>query len=265
MQQRTKSTLAAFQLNVTQILVALRLNYALKYTLDLAPSSVRTWVEQYKPKQRWKLVPEKELQQTLREGLQFLAQKHGPDAIGDYLEFGVFQGTSLSCMYHALTELDLDQVRLFGFDSFEGLPEAAATDDGGCWEPGQYKSTYEYTEKVLTAEGIDWDRVALIKGWFSDTLTDDLIRKHKIRKASVIMVDCDIYSSAKEALDFCAALIQDEALILFDDWNSFDLAEKNLGEKRAFQEFLAKNPDLAAREFGQYSENSKLFLVTRKG
>ena len=83
------------------------------------------------------------------------------------------------------------------------------------------------------------------------------------------MIDCDIYSSTKIALDFCAPLIQEQAIIFFDDWNSCNLAAQNLGEKLAFDEFLNKNPDLTAEELGSYTKDaewdtSKIFLVSRQ-
>ena len=104
------------------------------------------------------------------------------------------------------------------------------------------------THKILTREKINWNRVILVKGWFSDTLNDDLIGKFQICKASVIMIDCDMYLSAKQASDFCAPLIQDDCILFFDDWYSGGLAEKNLGEKRAFSEFMKEYPDFHADE-----------------
>ena len=130
------------------------------------------------------------------------------------------------------------------------------------------------TSHVLTNNGIDWERVKLFKGWFADTLNDDLIKSQNIKNVSIIMVDCDMYLSAKEALVFCAPLIDEKAIIFFDDWNSIEgtLAANNLGESRAFKEFLEENPDLSAEECPQlcyrtadpHSENySKVFLVQR--
>jgi len=57
------------------------------------------------------------------------------------------------------------------------------------------------------------------------------------------MIDCDLYSSAKQALDFCAPLIVGQTIIFFDDWGGgTSLDKENLGEKRAFLEFLQANP-----------------------
>ena len=183
--------------------------------------------------------------------------------MGDYLEFGVYNGTSLMCMHHELRSAGLDHVRLFGFDSFQGLPASAAVEDEGRWRPGQCRSPLEFTTAVLKAEGVDWNRVTLIPGWFSDTLNDDTLARHGIRKASVIMIDCDLYSSAKAALNFCAPLIHDEALILFDEWNPRGMEQKTVGEKRAFQEFLAETGSFSAVPFGQYGPRTQTFLISR--
>ena len=105
-------------------------------------------------------------------------------------------------MDRVLKELKLNDVRIFGFDSFEGMPESAAHEDGGEWKPGQFASPIEFTKKLLTDRGVDWSRTFLIKGWFNETLTPETVTKYSIAKASVIMIDCDIYSSSKAALNF---------------------------------------------------------------
>ena len=116
---------------------------------------------------------------------------------------------------------------------------------------------------MLDVEGVDRRRVTLVPGWFSDTCVPATARKFNITKASVIMVDCDIYSSTKEALTFCAPLITDKALMLFDDWHTGQLAAKNLGERRAFEEWLAESGQFTAEPFGTYRQKSETFIVTR--
>lgn len=193
-------------------------------------------------------------------------EKSGEKNFGDYFEFGVFNGTSITLMYKILQEAKIDQPRLFGFDSFEGLPEEAAHHDDGFWYPGQFKCDFDFTKETLEKNGVDMNRTHLIKGFYSDTLTSDLISKYKINKVGIIMVDCDLYTSAREALDFCAPLIGDRAIIIFDDWGTV-LAEKNLGEKKAFTEFLANNKHFKSTLFAEYSfhdnNNGKVFLIER--
>lgn len=208
-----------------------------------------------------RLVPEGALEEKYRDTLRLL-QERGCQ-LGDYLEFGVYNGSSLSCMHRALDAAGAKHVRLFGFDSFAGLPLEARHDDGGVWRPGQFSIDYDFTRRFLTEQGVDWSRVHLVKGWFSKSLTPELVQRHGIEKASVIMVDCDMYLSAKTALTFCAPLIRDTAVILFDDWYAGGLAAKNMGERRAFREFMEEHAEFSAEEFGSYNSNSQVMIVTR--
>jgi hypothetical protein len=208
------------------------------------------------------LVNEPELRQNFRNALSTLKQNVGADNIGDYLEFGVYRGSSLLLMYDELLRAELNQIRLLGFDSFAGLP----SDEENFWGEGTFSADYDMVVRSLNERNIDWKRVSLTKGFFSDTLTDELIAKHNLRKISLIMIDCDLYSGAKEALDFCAPFIHNEAIIIFDDWNP--LAKENKGEKRAFDEFLQANPDLEAEAISEYSWQpgdlqGKVFRVRR--
>jgi O-methyltransferase len=211
------------------------------------------------------LVPERELEERYRDALNRLAQAAKPDDVGDYLEFGVYVGTSLLCMHRASKALGFESLRLFGFDSFQGLPEVTATEAPGVWQPGWYRAEYSLVRDHLTRNGIDWDRTTLVPGWFDETLVPGLAQQLGIKKAGIIMIDCDIYSAAFTALAFCAPLIRDRAVVFLDDWNPGGLAAKGLGERRAFEEFLAENPDLGAEELAPYSEDSKVFFVTRDG
>ena len=234
----------------------------------LLPVSLRRWLQA----QKWKLkvsagvrlVPEEALTDRYREALLWLINQEldGSLSLGDYLEFGVFNGTSLYCMHRASQELGLERMRLFGFDSFEGLPDSAAIDG---WIPGDFHIEYGYTRSWLTRRGVDWNRTFLVKGWFSETLTQALAREHKLKKASVIMIDCDAYQSTKEALTFCASLIGQCAVIFFDDWNSGGRADQRIGEKLAFEEFLHSNPDITFDKFGGYNEKSFVVTIRRNG
>ena len=80
------------------------------------------------------------------------------------------------------------------------------------------------------------------------------------------MIDCTIYSAALIALTFCAPLIRDRAVVLLDEWKLEALGGPAIvsGEGRAFEEFLAGNPDLRAEELPPYQPASKVFLVTRE-
>ena len=179
-------------------------------------------------------------------------RSRGP--LGDHLEFGVFQGTSLIAMRNILDQLGLQDVRSLGFDSFQGLPIGAEHEDGGAWREGDFACDLGLVRQRMAEAGVDEGRVSLVKGWFDDTLTDETKAGLGLRKASLIMIDADLYSSSKLALNFCADLIRDEAFIFFDDWHSDHgkLVANNLGQHKAFHEFMAENPALQHADRGDY-------------
>jgi hypothetical protein len=273
--EENRPLLGSLQTGLISLWRARALNRVFNAAVPYAPAPVRSWVERQrarireaelraKIRERGRLVPEKELRGLLSRGLRTLIDRHGRDSLGSYLEFGVYNGTSLLCMYRELELLGLDRVRLFGFDSFQGLPPHAALEDEGRWQPGRCHAPLEFTTAVLDSEGVDWQRVSLVPGWFSETLTPATRQALRLEKASVIMIDCDLYSSSREALDFCGPLIQDEALILFDEFHPRGLAGKRVGERRAFEEFLREWSCFSAEPFGKYAPRTETFLVRRK-
>jgi hypothetical protein len=133
-------------------------------------------------------------------------------------------------MHRASKAVGLGSLRLFGFDSFQGLPEVAATEDEGRFRPGWFRAEYDLVREHVTQKGIAWNRTVLGPGWFEDTLNPEQARRLGIEKAGVIMIDCDIYSSARTALDFCAPLIKDRTVVVFDDWPGDTPEAKVLGE-----------------------------------
>ena len=222
---------------------------------------VRSWTRFNKDHNAIPRVLVRELNPKFTKALKVLTDKVGAGGMGDYLEFGVCEGTSLVCMFQALKALKLNDVRMFGFDSFEGFPAIAAIDIENELQPGECASSLLSTADRLTVNGIDWSRTFLIKGWFGDTLNGNLIRDYNIQKASIIMIDCDLYSSAKESLNFCRTLIKDISIIFFGDWSE----DKIIGERRAFEEFLRENGQLKSELLSLYKYHGvpkgRIFLV----
>jgi predicted O-methyltransferase YrrM len=182
---------------------------------------------------------------------------HQPDRdIGHYCEFGTSRGTSLATMHAALQREGLPHVRLFGFDSFEGLPAEAVTEG---WRPGAFKSTLSATRHHLTRRGVDWSRVTLVKGWFKDTLSPATREQLKIGKASTIMIDCDIGSATRDALNFVEPLIHERTVMFLDDWN----AGRHGGQRHAFEDFLYHHPDISAEPLPTYTATARVFMLVR--
>jgi hypothetical protein len=213
---------------------------------------------------RDELVPSETLYEKYLDALRLLTADTPADQLGDYLEFGVYQGTSMSCMIRAMDELGITGPRFIGFDSFEGMPADTRGQDMDVWSPGDFTASLRYARTYLTEKGADWNRTFLVKGWFEETLTPRTAEELALSKASVIMIDCDIYSSAKVALNFCRPYIRDRAIVFFDDWNAGGLADAHLGERKAFDEFLAENPQFSAEPLPDLRqvEDSMVFAVS---
>jgi len=132
---------------------------------------------------------------------------------GIYAEFGVFRGRSLRAIRE---RLDLN-IRLFGFDSFEGL--------SGHWQefpPGSFK----------TAHRISLPNTELIEGWFEDTLPG-FVEAHP-GPVSFAHIDCDLYESTRTVLQGLAPQIVPGTVLLFDELFGFAGYERH--EWRALRE-----------------------------
>jgi O-methyltransferase len=206
------------------------------------------------------LVPEAAFSDCVRHALRELRRHEPAEAVGDYLEFGVSRGTSTASVFRVLRGEALDHVRLIGFDSFEGLPAEAAMEG---WTPGAFRSTLGATRRYLAARKVDLDRVTLVKGWFKDTLTPETAARLAIGKASLILIDCDIYAATKEALAFCEPHIRERAIVIFDDWgHRSDVGE--IGQKEAWEEFLRDHSVFRAEPLPAYLPEARVFLVSRQ-
>jgi O-methyltransferase len=206
------------------------------------------------------LVPPEKLKEFFSRCIKILQKIKGQN-IGDYLEFGVFNGASLSSMYLTAKKHNLKSTRFFGFDAFMGLPKGSENEDDGVWKKGFYACSFEKMKECLKRKGINPKEINWVKGWYKDTLTDKTIKKFKIKKLGIIFIDCDTYSSSKAVLDFLYPLITEEVILCFDDWKLNDLDIKELGEYKSFNEFLDKHPNLEAKEIKSYNRKSRSFLV----
>jgi O-methyltransferase len=180
----------------------------------------------------------------------------------DYMEFGIFKAYSFWHAQEVASRTGAQHMRFFGFDSFRGLPEVHgvdATPDEDFYL-GQYAASKDEVLRNLNARGVDWARTFLVEGYFRDSLSDELKRRHDMRRVSIALIDCDLYESAARVLDFLSDLIGDGTILMFDDWNAFN-SDSNRGERRAFREFLDCRSDLRARHLLSYGHYGSVFVL----
>ena len=209
---------------------------------------------------------------------------------GDYLEFGVFRGSSFVTAYNAInsavedwgsknraylaytdaqraeqayTHVNKNNIRFFAFDSFDGLPEPEGFDK---LEPRYSKGRYDCTEgdfkSILRGRGVDLDQITTVPGFYEDSLTPAVKSQHEMTAASIVMVDCDLYESTKTVLEFITSLVVEGTVIIFDDWLNFK-ANPGLGEQRACAEWLEANPDISLTPFARWGMTQQAFIVHR--
>jgi Macrocin-O-methyltransferase (TylF) len=134
---------------------------------------------------------------------------------GLFLEFGVATGRTIR---HIASRV---RSRVYGFDSFRGLPSD--------WRTGFEKDRFAGSAPTVP------ENVSLIEGWFSESLPKFL--EEHLEDASFIHVDCDLYSSAKCALDALSDRIVKGTVIQFDEYWNYPGWKAH--EFRAFDEFKA--------------------------
>ena len=114
-------------------------------------------------------------------------------------EFGVASGRTISHMAKLRPGS-----KLYGFDSFEGLPET--------WRSGYGKGTFAGTLPPVP------ENVELVKGWFDTTLPAFL--RSRQGPIALLHVDCDLYSSTKTIFDLVGSRLTKGSVIVFDEyWN----------------------------------------------
>lgn len=183
---------------------------------------------------------------------------------GDYLEFGVYQGWSFIAAYKFAQRFDLDQMRFFGFDSFEGLPALDQADQTPYpqYSPGDYACSQSDFERNLKRHGISTDRVQAVPGWYGDTLNQTTKEKLTLDKAAVAWVDCDLYTSTELVLEFLTDLIQPGTILVFDDWFAFR-GDPRRGEQGAFYSWIDKNPHFQPLEFRKMGWHGIAFILQK--
>jgi O-methyltransferase len=127
----------------------------------------------------------------------------GPDAVMDYLEFGVYEGASMREWCSLSHNPDS---RFYGFDSFEGLPED--------WHSGKRKGAFSTGGKV---PNIADPRVKFIPGWFQKSLRG-FLNSYRPKGSLVIHLDCDLYSSTLYCLTTLDPIVSPGTLIVLDDF-----------------------------------------------
>lgn len=135
---------------------------------------------------------------------------------GFICEFGVASGLTINFIAEKVPNKII-----YGFDSFEGLPED--------WRDGFPKGTFKMSKLPEVNKNVE-----LFVGLFSDTLP--FFIKNVSGNALFLHIDCDLYSSTKTIFENLFQFIKSGTIIVFDEY--FNYPGWKAGEYKAFLEFI---------------------------
>ena len=152
------------------------------------------------------------------------------DRLGAFVECGVARGGCLALM-SALAGPDR---LVWGFDSFEGMPELTEEDEGsGAFWVGVMcagRSGVTAVAETFDTLGISSDNVRLVKGWFEETVP---LWVDAIGEIAILRLDSDWYRATRFCLEAFYERVEPGGAVIIDDYLTFT------GCRRAVDEFRA--------------------------
>jgi O-methyltransferase len=154
---------------------------------------------------------------SLRECCEILLREGVP---GDFVETGIWRGGACIMMAAVLAAYENRDRRVWGFDSFQGLPppdEARYPSDRGDQLhrfPQLAVSIEEVTDNFRRV-GLWSEQVRLVKGWFKDT-----VPVAPIERIAVLRLDGDLYESTIQVLDGFYARLSPGGFCIIDDYGA---------------------------------------------
>lgn len=195
---------------------------------------------------------------------------------GDYLEFGVYKGVSFIETYDQITSYSnifykhgpksssekniFDDMKFHAFDSFEGLPETENPSNPIQYYSGAYSASEDEFRARIVKAGMDMTRVTITKGWFNETLNEETGKRLNLNKIAIAYIDCDIYESSVDVLNFITPYLKTGSVLVFDDWFR-NKGISNAGVQGAVIEWLSKNKNITLQHFYNADTRTAVFIV----
>lgn len=185
---------------------------------------------------------------------------------GAIFEFGVNYGNTLTCLLDNMILLNKKPTGIFGFDNFMGLPkeQEGIHKDNDWFETAfnvvdelkriNINTTREEAIELVKGRFKEYEKydffVKLIIGWYSE-LNKQTIIDYNMIPASFIHVDCDLYISAKQALEFMFGnnLVLNGCLIRYDDWKLDPTYGEHLAHIETVKKYNLKDTQINENTF----------------
>lgn len=185
---------------------------------------------------------------------------------GSFVECGTWRGGALAFFAHSYLRQGgrPDSCRIYGFDSFQGMPRMTAADGKGTsrWLYGREmeelgpellnggliashvnRASMDECRRLLLETDYPSDRVAIVPGWFQETLP---AWRDRVGAIAILRIDGDFYESTRVCFEELYERVMPGGAVVIDDYGTFE------GCRRATDEFLSSRPrvDLIPIDFG---------------
>jgi len=163
----------------------------------------------------------------------------------DIYLFGVYSGVSSKLISNKLINDDISYHRIYGFDSFRGLPTEKLLvkkyegHQKGAFNAMELFGTEDIQEIIQNIlKEIGNEKFEIIQGLFKEVLSPVLHKEKKFHPASFIDIDVDLYRSTIDVFRFLFKynLILPGTVIYFDDWGGVE--EYTGGESLAWKHLV---------------------------
>lgn len=137
---------------------------------------------------------------------------------GSFVEFGVYKGGSLIKIIKMAKKWYRQDIKIYGFDTFEGLPKTRKALTGNLiadYKEGMFSDTSrEYVIRKLEQEGL---KAKLIQSRFDELKN---LSSYGIKKIKFVHIDADIYEGYRDALKAITPYLQIGTVLIMDEYCS---------------------------------------------
>jgi hypothetical protein len=181
---------------------------------------------------------------------------------GSYLEFGLYRGAAFAHFYHALRRHRLD-LRMFGFDSFRGMPTATGADAAPgfrAYAEGYFACTEAEVRSELRRKRVPDAAYTLVPGFYQHSLQPALYMCPGLAPSAVVLIDCFYYESTRLALRFVTPTLQNGTVLICNSYFRFK-ADPDHGERGAVAHWARQHPTLALTEYARFGTTGLAYIV----
>jgi hypothetical protein len=183
---------------------------------------------------------------------------------GDYAEFGCCGAATFALAHDAISKTGGGR-RLWAFDSFEGLPpQGDSRDSHPKWVPGDMMISLADFHTICKANGLDRADYSVVPGFYEQTLSRPAsAQSERPGNIALAYIDCDLYSSTLEVLEFLSSRLRHGMIIAVDDYFCWSEATVS-GERLALLELAEARGDLIFSPYLAFGWHGMSFVVERR-